>query len=405
MQRFKWLAWGGFAITAMVTVGAFALLLVPLPGQPFAIDQTLGEIFYVLGAPTVALVGAVVAASRRENPIGWVMIGIGLSLSIASFVNNYTQAAFWTGTETLRGGLIAGWLAWWIWVTPYVGLVLILHLFPTGSFLSRRWKWIGYGSVILLMGAMIVFAVSSPIQVPTAQGTLALANPIGLYGLSSYLLSDLQSPGLFIALNLPTVAALCSVLVRFVRASGIERLQIKWFLYSASVFLIIQISNYFISSSLIQILTNLLGLALPIAIGIAILRYRLYAIDILIRRTLTYAIVASLLLIVYFGSVIFLQQLFASISGQRSELITVISTLAIAALFLPLRNRVRDMIDKRFNRKKYDAQKVLAQFARTVRDETDLEKLTGSLVGVVNETMQPRNVSIWLKKNGREVKR
>jgi hypothetical protein len=150
----------------------------------------------------------------------------------------------------------------------------------------------------------------------------------------------------------------------------------------------------------LQLLYKILGLGyivLPISVGIAILRYRLWDIDILIRKTLTYAVLAALLAVVYFGSIVLLQQVFAAVSGQRTEVITVVSTLIIAALFIPLRNRIQSAIDRRFYRRKYDAQKVLNDFGVTVRDETDLEKLTGSLIAVVEETMQPRTVGIWLK--------
>lgn len=138
-------------------------------------------------------------------------------------------------------------------------------------------------------------------------------------------------------------------------------------------------------------------LFIPISIAVAIFRYRLWDIDVIIRKTLTYALVAVLLSLVYFGSVVLLQQVFALMSGLRSDVITVLSTLTIAALFVPLRNRVQAIIDKRFYRSKYNTQKVLSEFANTVRDETNLENLTGRLIQVVDETMQPKTVSLWLK--------
>lgn len=140
-------------------------------------------------------------------------------------------------------------------------------------------------------------------------------------------------------------------------------------------------------------------LFVPLSITIAILRSRLWDIDIIIRRTVTYAIVVALLTVVYFGSVILLQQLFANLTGARSEVITMLSTLAIAALFIPLRNRVQNAIDKRFNRNKYDAEQILRHFAETVRDETNLENLAADLLNVVNETMQPKSASLWLQQD------
>ena len=183
----------------------------------------------------------------------------------------------------------------------------------------------------------------------------------------------------------------------------------KWLLFAVSLFAAAYIPSVLTSGemqglggALLNILFLAAALAIPIAIGIAILRYRLFDIDIIIRRTVTYAVVVALLLLVYFGSVILLQQLFANLTGERSEIITIVSTLAIAVLFIPLRNRVQNVIDKRFNRNKYNAQQVLQKFAVTVRDETDLDRLSAEMLNVVNETMQPKNVSLWLKKDSKK---
>jgi hypothetical protein len=195
--------------------------------------------------------------------------------------------------------------------------------------------------------------------------------------------------------------------------SPVQKQQTKWFVFGVAILLVSTFANFLtlfraeiatsaaqsLTDDLVNTLTGTLTFGvLPVTVGIAILRYRLWDIDVIIRKTLTYALVVGLLAVLYFGLVIVLQRGFASVVKDRSEVITVISTLAIAALFVPVRNKIQDLIDRRFYRKKYDAQKVLASFAVTVRDETDLESLTGRLVEVVNATMQPKSVGVWLKK-------
>src|SRR5581483_3866792 len=262
-------------------------------------------------------------------------------------------------------------------------VLLYFFLFPNGKPVPRRVLWLLVPFVVLhfFLQAIGLFLAIAP---------------------TSELAPFFDQAGALFELVIPVEIILVFICqgYRYWRVSSAqERQQTKWFLFGLGVFVATLPLDSLIASSPYADEINVLFFAfVPLTVGIAILRYRLWDIDVLIRRTLTYALVAALLAIVYFGSVIVLQQVFAAVSGQRSEVITVLSTLTIAALFVPLRNRIQNLIDQRFNRKKYDAQKVLEQFSTTVRDETDLEKLSGSLIGVVNETMQPRSVSLWLKR-------
>lgn len=272
----------------------------------------------------------------------------------------------------------------------YVSFAVFFAVFPDGRVVPRAmWIPLALWSLVFFLSVFYAWPPrSSPISEP-----LGAITWIGMF-----------------------VCGMLAQVYRYMRVSNAEqKRQTKWVLFGI-VILVVAIVTVYISplgnqfgnaviysrtSLLLLIGVNLLLLLLPITIGIAILRDRLFDIDIIIRRTVTYAIVVVLLLVVYFGSVILLQQLFAGVTGQRSEVITVLSTLAIAALFVPLRNRVQAVIDRRFNRKKYDAQQVLSKFGETVRDETDLEKLTAQLMHVVDETMQPKSVSLWLKQEER----
>jgi hypothetical protein len=191
--------------------------------------------------------------------------------------------------------------------------------------------------------------------------------------------------------------------VRYRRAESHERLQIEWLLYAGGLFVVIYASTFVISdigsqlSALGNLLLLLSILTIPVAIAIAILRYRLYDINVIIRKTLQYGVLTALLALVYFGSVILLQSLVENLTGEQSPIVIVFSTLMIAALFNPLRLRVQDFIDRRFFRKKYDAEQTLAQFAATARDEVGMEKLVVALLDVVAETMQPEKISILIK--------
>ena len=272
--------------------------------------------------------------------------------------------------------------AWEIGAIVWPLFFLWLYLFPDGRAVPRRLLWI-LGPLLGLFMVQFLLGILSNFLAETSALAQAAAKtePMGL----------LSIPILFLL-------AIGAQVYRYVKVSGaVEREQTKWFLLGL-VLAAVPLVTLFLVGDNASMLGTIAFTALPIGIGISILRYRLWDIDVIIRKTLIYTVLTVLLGLVYFGSVVLLQRLFGALTGvEQSPLAIVVSTLAIAALFTPLRRRIQDWIDRRFFRKKYDAQQVLARFALTARDETDLDALTAELVRVVQETMQPERVSVWLK--------
>jgi hypothetical protein len=277
--------------------------------------------------------------------------------------------------------------------------VFYLLLFPTGRLPSRRWRWLAW----LTVAYIVVGVLTSAFSPGAYLGSLGpIRNPLGIEGLTQFYKAVLytMSPALFLA-------AAFSLVVRLRRAVGVERQQLKWLAYAAgglaivSILIIITIAidtprwYEWVANAILVAVTP----GVPVAIGIAILRYRLYEIDLIINRTLVYGSLTAILVGVYFGSVTATQALFGILTGQQElpQLVVVTSTLLIAALFNPLRRRIQSFIDRRFYRRKYDAIKTLEAFSVKLRDATDLDALSDDLVGVVRETMQPAHVSLWLR--------
>jgi hypothetical protein len=303
--------------------------------------------------------------------------------------------------------VVAAGISDWIWV-PAVGLLgtYVLLLFPDGRLPSRRWRplaWLS-GAVILLLSLGVMLA---PGPLDNLGG---VRNPFGIEG------AEWLTVGAYVLLPLLPLCMLASALslvLRYRRSGGEERHQIKWIAFAASVVVVVyaiaMIASFvfpeesWTTAGSVWWL-NLLTYAVlssftivPIAVGIAVLKYRLYEIDIIINRALVYVSLTATLVALYLGGVVLLQRLFVLLTGQRSTLAVVASTLLIAALFNPLRRRIQSFIDRRFYRSKYDARKTLEAFSAKLRDETDMEALSGDLVGVVRETMQPAHVSLWLR--------
>jgi hypothetical protein len=391
-----WLAWSLWALS--VTLTALSLLLLALirshPGTHI-FDWWLGNATIVIDVT----VGAIVASRRPENPVGWLLCLSGIAVSMSSFTSEYAIYALLAEPNSLPAGEAMAWIA--AWMLPIMsGLqVAYLLLFPTGRLPSRRWRWLAWLTVAYILVGVITAAFS-----PGAyQGSLGpIRNPLGIEGFTQFYKAVVytMAPVLF-------AAAAFSLFVRLRRAVGVERQQLKWLAYAAGGFAIaivlvsitiaIDTPRWYVwvASTIFTAMSPVLA----ISIGIAILRYRLYDIDIIINRTLVYGSLTLMLLLVYFGGVTTTQDLFRTLTGQQQQpqLAVVISTLAIAALFNPLRRRIQSFIDRRFFRSKYDARKTLEAFSAKLRDETDLEALSDELAGVARETMRPAHVSVWLR--------
>jgi hypothetical protein len=371
--------WTVTGLAAIVAAGLLWLFFAT------ALDDT-----YVLFAGVVGLsfpaVGATVVIRRPGHAIGWIFVVIGAGMSLAGFVNGYAAYSLTVLPDPLPMTGVVAWLSGWLWV-PSFGLLMTfaLLLFPDGHLPSPRWRPLAYLAAGSIAVTMADFAVSSWLD-PYA---------------SVYAPQTVGSPvvgvwfGLLCASGLASAA---SLVIRFRRSRGEERLQLKWVAYAAAITVAAVVPAIAVTrggspSPIIVIAAPLV----PVAAGVAILRYRLYEIDVLINRTLVYGSLSASLAAVYVGSVVVLQTVLRALTGQETQLAIVASTLAIAALFNPLRRRIQDFTDRRFYRRKYDAAKTLEAFSAKLRDETDLDTLTNHLGEVVEETMQPAHVSLWLR--------
>jgi hypothetical protein len=394
----SWLAWSLWALSLTLTGLALLLLALNL-AHPHThtfdtwLDSTLNAVFF-------STVGAIVASRRPENPVGWLLCLWALGESISHFSAQYAIYALLAQPDSLPAGEAMAWVSSWL-LFIVIGLsVFSILLFPTGRLPSRRWRWVTWLTVaFVLVGAISGAFSSGPIY-----DLGPIRNPLGLEGFSD--LSD--SIFLNMVALVLVVAAALSVFVRLRGATGVERQQIKWFAYAAAATVMGLVLAHIIPDVIDvplwferighAIFLSLLP-AIPISIGIAILRYRLYDIDIIINRTLVYGSLTATLALVYFGVVTATQAILRTLTSQQElpQLAIVVSTLVIAALFNPLRRRIQSFIDRRFYRRKYDVRKTLEDFSAQLRNETDLDALSDDLVGVVRETIQPAHASLWLR--------
>jgi hypothetical protein len=401
----SWLAWSTCALSVgMAVLGVLFVVVLSRSPHGIIVDKWLENVMVmVVFSPLLAMVtvlsfstmGAVIASRRPDNVIGWLFCTIGFVGGVRLLSTEYAAYSLVAQSGLSMGGEALAWIACWLWV-PDVGIYLLLALmFPDGRLLSARWRPLAWliGAVVLI-GTVAVALSPGPIR-----GLDPIDNPLGMERLPNV---AVLTEALLYALG---VVAVGSVLVRLRRSRGVERQQIKWFAYSGVVLAASTVITYVLSeaSSLqwlgwMAFVPGMIGNAgMPVAVGVAILRFRLYEIDIIINRTLVYGSLTVTLVALYFGGIVVLQRVFVALTGEKSTLAVVASTLVIAALFDPLRRGIQSYIDRRFYRRKYDARKTLEAFSAKLRNETDLDALSDDVVDVVRETMQPAHVSFWLR--------
>jgi hypothetical protein len=388
------LAWSMCALSLALTALSLVILALNL-SQPnthiydFWLENTVLPISF-------SIIGAIIASRLPANLLGWLFCAAASISAVTHLSAEYAIYALLARPDLLPAGIELAWLTSWLWIIFIGCTALSLLLFPNGRLPSSRWRWLVWLIVLLTTGGAVWEAFSPGVIV----GLGPIRNPLGIEGLPSA-----YKPVQTIMFALLFVASVPTQMLRLRRARGIERQQIKWPAYTAVMAASGSILTYTISEAIGLRWLEWVGFVIliaalvsfPISIGIAILRYRLYDIDTLINRTLVYGSLTAILVALYFGGIVAIQSVFVALTGEQSTLAVVASTLLIAALFNPLRRHIQGFIDRRFYRRKYDARKTLEAFSAKLRDETDLDALSGDLVGVVRETMQPAHVSLWLK--------
>ena len=390
------LAWSLWALSVALTALSLLLLALSLSHPDvYIFDHWLDS---TLAAIAFSTVGAVIGPrTPSDNPIGWLFCAVGLLFAVTHFTAEYAIYTLLAAPGSqLAGGEAAAWLTSWLWVPQLGSVVLVVLLFPDSRLPSRGWRWFAWLSVLLVLTGALLCALSPG-------PTIALGpinSPLGVESLPNDAYKSVER-----VMNALIFVAVVSLIIRLRRARELERQQIKWFVYATVLVISGGILTYPVSEVIgsvwlrwISFVPFIVGvISIPISMGIAILRYRLYDIDVLINRTVVYGTLTATLVALYFGGIVLLQGLFVALTGEQSTLAVVASTLLIAALFTPLRRRIQSFIDRSFYRRKYDAVKTLEAFSAKLRNETDLEALSDDLVGVVAETMQPAHVSLWLR--------
>src|SRR4051812_21826407 len=361
-------------------------------------------VFELVAFTALAAIGALIASRQPRNPIGWIISAAPLLLEVGTLCERAYSSALLTDPGSTSAAQLALWLANWIWVPALVPVLTLVPLFfPTGKPPTPRWRWL----LRLAAAGGAAVAVGFALAPGPLDNYPKVDNPLGLGAGLSGVIDAITGLG-FLMLAVAVLGSAAAVIYRFRRSRGVERQQLKWVAAATAVsglgWSAMAGVGSFVDSptgdfDLGWILLVLGMLVIAGAVGIAMLRYRLYDIDVVINRTLVYGALTATLAAAYLGSVLLLQLALSGLTSG-SGLSIAASTLAVAGLFRPARARIQALVDRRFYRSKYDAGRTLESFAARLRDEVDLSALDAELRGVVADTMQPAHVSLWLRGGG-----
>ena len=397
LRRLAWAAWWFFA-----AMFAAAALLSVLDGIPRSVAADLSFIVVLLAFP---LTGLLILRRQPRNTIGWLLVGIGCVWGVGGFGDNYATYGLLVDPGSLPGPAVGALVASGIWA-PAIGLMgtFLILLYPDGHLPSPGWRPVAWlsGATVLTLTIVLYLSPGELVEGPTP----GLTNPLALESAQPVLEAAL---GVLLPLfALCFVACAVGLVRRLRRSRGVERQQLKWLATAgavvASVFLISIVMSAVAAPAgrepawllVLNQLSFLLWALLPISIGIAILRHGLYSIDVVINRALVYGSLTASLALAYLGSVLLLQLVLSPLTDQ-SDLAVAVSTLAVAAVFRPARARIQDVVDRRFYRGRYDAARTLESFSERLRHEVDLESMSADMRDVVQQTVQPIHVSLWLR--------
>jgi hypothetical protein len=395
----RWPAWLAWALWVLVVLGLAATVwldhLLRRLGRPELTALPASGIPLVVAAVSAVTVGTVLATRRPTHPVGWLLLSLGLSVTVHDLTFSYTRYGLVARPGTLpAAGHLAGFnngvvLSW----ISCAGFVLLLT--PTGTLPSPRWRWWAR----VAAAAPVVWLLASVVHpAPLSPEYPATGNPLAVPAVTGPLPGVVTAASAVVVLAALVVGA-ASLVGRFRRARGVERQQLRWLAWAATlaaVALLVAMAALVLEDAGSTLLNAALGVSaalLPLATGAAILRYRLYDLDRIISRTLGYGLLTLLLGLGYAGAVLGLGQLLP----QDSSLVVAGATLAVAGVFQPARRRIQQAVDRRFNRRRYDADRTIQAFSARLREEIDLDTLTAELLAVVDQTVQPTQASLWLR--------